>query len=149
MEEQFTSFENKAMHSPSLKHHFKTVNTVEKILNTVHEMFHDRGYTILQKTKWSKNNLQFDDLKIVAQKPSQVLDPPPLVHVYFVPDPKVPVKKMREYIANMTECKVNHAIIVYAQQITPSAKDEIPPNLEIETFKASELFENVTNNLTT
>ena len=172
-----------------LKQQYYTIKTVDKICNTVQEMFKDRGYMIIPKSKWPERINQLEDLKIVAQVGSVQhttsgskldhtpiekeknlpqfpeiddkraeteigsLNQPPqktgilfssLVHVYFAIDPKVPVKKMRDYIQHMTDSKVNHAIIVYAHQITPSAKSEIPPNLVIETFKANELFENIT-----
>jgi len=113
--------------------------TIEKILNTVHEMFTDRGYTILSKPQWHKKIQQIEDLKCIAQKIDDK------VFVFFASDPKVPVKKMREYIQIMDENKIAHAVIVFAHQITPSAKSEIDPNRhDIEMFQAKELFENRT-----
>ena len=64
--------------------------------------------------------------------------------VYFATDIKVPVRKMREYIQHMEDHKVNHAIVVYAQQITPGAKAELSQKYDIETFQAVELYENRT-----
>ena len=176
-----------------LKNQFYTVKTMEKILNTVNEMFKDRGYMIIPEQKWPEKIQKIDDLKLIAQTkcfhdsmsnttvPSVHIPPSPsnsssnpsslahtteeinpvlsvpsghppmktgillssLVYVYFTTEPKVSIKKMREYIQHMTSSKINHAIIVYAQQITPSAKQLIPSNLEVETFQAEELFENI------
>jgi DNA-directed RNA polymerase subunit H (RpoH/RPB5) len=205
MEAKESNHEEDACPVLPLKQQCYTIKTIDKIINTVREMFEDRGYMISPKSKWPERVNQMEDLKIVAQVGQQnkqqesnltpIISLPKLsntqkiddidkehdkeqhnnnininmvennlddnvkignihqktgilfsslVYVYFAIDPKVPVKKMREYIQHMIESKVNHAIIVYAQQITPSAKNEIPPNLDIETFKANELFENVT-----
>jgi DNA-directed RNA polymerase subunit H (RpoH/RPB5) len=54
---------------------------------------------------------------------------------------------MREYIQHMEDHQVTHAIIIYAQQITPSAKNLIIPPLDIETFTAKELSVNPVKHL--
>jgi DNA-directed RNA polymerase I, II, and III subunit RPABC1 len=112
--------------------------TLEKVLNTVHEMFTDRGYTLSPRAEWSKKNQQMEDLKAIANTDAD------RVFVYFATEVKVPVKKMREYVAHMEENKINHAVIVYAHQLTPGAKTELSQKYDIETFQAKELFENPT-----
>lgn len=116
-----------------------SLKIIEKILKTVHEIFTDRGYTIIDPKQWHKKIQQIEDLKCMAQKTNDQ------VFVFFASDPKVPVKKMREYLQIMDENKITHAMIVFAQQITPSAKSEIDHvKYDIEMFQARELYENRT-----
>lgn len=123
--------------TPTAKPQISPFKTFEKILNTVHEMFSDRGYALVPKTEWSKKNTQLEDLRVIGKSAAG------LVFVYFATDIKVPVKKIREYIQHMEENKVNHAVIVHAHQITPGAKSELTQK-KIETFQSKELFENIT-----
>lgn len=111
---------------------------IDRILQTVHEMFTDRSYKIIPKTQWNKKNQQFEDLKVVAKTEYGN------VFCFFATDPKVSVKKIREYIIHMDEQKTTHAVIVYGQQITPGAKAEISSDYDFEMFQAKELFENKT-----
>jgi DNA-directed RNA polymerase subunit H (RpoH/RPB5) len=124
--------------TPTAKPHISPFKTFEKIISTVNEMFIDRGYVLIPKTEWSKKNSQIEDLRVIGKSPKTGT-----VFVYFATDIKVHVKKIREYIQHMEENKVNHAVIVYAHQITPGAKSELTQK-KIETFQSKELFENIT-----
>ena len=118
-----------------------SITTIDRILNTVHTMLTDRGYTITPKSKWKLGVSDVTDLKAVGECKSTQ----DTVFVYFVTsDPKVQVKTIREYKTHMDEHKVRHSIIVYASQITSSSNSEITSDYDIETFKAKELFENPT-----
>jgi DNA-directed RNA polymerase I, II, and III subunit RPABC1 len=115
-----------------------TLKTFDKIMTTVHEMFIDRGYDIVQKQSWSKKFTQFEDLKVVAKIDANIL-----IFTFFATDVKVPVRKIREYVQFMKENQVTHAVIVHAHQITPGAKSELN-QYNIQTFQAKELFHNIT-----
>jgi DNA-directed RNA polymerase subunit H (RpoH/RPB5) len=124
--------------SPSTTSSFRIT---DRILQTVHEMFADRKYKVIPKMQWSRKNQQFEDLKVVAKTPhGQVL-------VFFATDPKVSVKKIREYISHMDEQKITHAILIYGHLITPGAKAGISVQYDFEMFQAKELFENKTRHL--
>jgi DNA-directed RNA polymerase subunit H (RpoH/RPB5) len=118
---------------PSQSFSFKTI---ENCHNNAIVMLTDRGYTIVPKSNWSHELRSFKDLKIVAHSHSDKL------FVYFATDSKVLVRKMKDYIEHMKANVIQHAIIVYSSQITPSAKGGIPPEFDIELFEASELFFN-------
>lgn len=114
--------------------------TIEKVNQTMCEMFSDRKYTLLPKPIWNKKDQQFEDLKMIATK-SHKTD---YVYVFFATDPKVSVKKMREYLLHMHEQNVTHGIVVYGHQITPGARGVIENGYDVEFFQAKELFENKT-----
>jgi len=112
---------------------------LDRILTTVHEMLIDRGYTIEHPSTLTEQ-FAMEDLKTVAHC-KKYND---RVFVYFATDIKVPVKKIREYVVHMESNQIRHAIIVYAQQVTPGAKTELNQKFDIELFRARELFENPT-----
>jgi len=113
--------------------------TLDSILNTIHEMFTDRGYKIIPRSQWNKKNQQFEDLKAIANMQDGTI-----VFVFFDTEPKVLVKKIREYVAHMEEQKITNAVLVYGTQITSGAKSGIPENYKFETFQATELYKNRT-----
>jgi DNA-directed RNA polymerase subunit H (RpoH/RPB5) len=124
---------------------------VEAVLQTVKEMMTDRGYRTLKPT--SEFGRDFDDLRLIAtnkhnhesdELSALIQAPEDIICIYFATDPKVSVKKIREYIAHLAEHKVSHAIVVYGHQITPGAKAEIPLELDFEMFQAIELHRNRT-----
>lgn len=115
-----------------------SIRTIDRVTQTVHEMFIDRGYKIVDRSSWSKEFQQCADLRVVASNPHEI------VFIYFATDVKVSVQKVRLYLTHMEENKVSHAMIVCAHQITPGAKQELSKRFDIETFQARELFENKT-----
>ena len=118
----------------------------KKILQTINEMLTERGYDINLNQNQNNNNNDDENCQEPDFKCMATMGNSDVIYVYFASDLKVPVKRMREYIQHLKECKVTHAIIVYAQQITPGAKAEIDKHtdLDIETFTARELSQNPT-----
>lgn len=116
-----------------------SIRTIDSILKTLGEMFEDRNYKIIPKAAWTKSNQQFKDLRMIGY---DSLNPSHKIFVFFATDPKVPVKKIREYITHMDEQKTNHAIVVYANQLTSGAKTEISTDYDFEMFQDIELMKN-------
>ena len=116
-----------------------TFKTLDKVLQTVRDMFQDRGYQWVEKSHWPADLPPLDDLKAIGRDAQNQA-----VWVYFATEMKVPVKRIREYIQHMDSQQVTHAIIVHAFQITPGAKAELSQKHVIETFQAQELYENRT-----
>ena len=122
------------------------------IVGTLKQMMEDRGYTIDADLAVSASPARAD-LALSATPISAIPPIPPSstprskVFVYLCRESKVSVKKMREYIDHMQKEKVSHCVIVYADQVTTSAKNENPHNFDIETFRSVELLHNPTRHV--
>lgn len=114
------------------------IDIIKQILTTVHTMINDRGYTTILKKNWSEENKTMKDLKVIGYQ-EKTND---TVYIYFATETKVHIEKMREYILHMRKNNIQHSIIIYAKQITPSAKNIIPQDYDIEAFSAKSLIVN-------
>lgn len=125
----------------SIKPNISPFETTQKILTTLKEMLQDRCYKPINPNDFNTCASSNEDLKYVAVKKCGSL-----IFVYFATDVKIPIKKAREYIEHMKAWSVNHAIIVYASQITPNANAAFlnKKTADFELFKAIELYQNIT-----
>lgn len=103
------------------------------------EMLTQRGYIILDE----------NENQVLAEKPDGTN-----MCVFISQIPKLNTEKCQEYINIMNQMEINHAIIIYVDSITASAKkiiENLPPismegdfGLHVELFCRSELQFNIT-----
>lgn len=105
-------------------------NPVQK---TIEEMFEQRGYTDIETDEKCISGLDENGNKVVA---------------YLEIIPKLNNERIEEIISNMTEQKINHALIVYTGTPTPAVKTALSKignlNLVIELFESLDLQFNCT-----
>lgn len=115
------------------------------VLRTVYEMLSDRGYTPRAGYEWINDPKQLC-ARIVGkdlvywgdrEKPSDS------VMVFFAYEPKLKINKARQFLEVLQTNNIDHAILVYANQITPPAKaafSNVVNNLEF--FSVIDLYVN-------
>ncbi|CAD7945246.1 unnamed protein product [Amoebophrya sp. A25] len=129
-----------------------------RIRKTTSEMLEDRGYMVSLDFK-NETRAQFEEAYTKAQQEGMgrerfvILcchknDPEQKILVYF-PDEnkKVGVKPIRVLAEKMHDNKIDHAILVVRQSLTPFAKSAIGETLSkmrIEVFHENELVVNIT-----
>ena len=78
-------------------------------------------------------------------------DPDNHIFVFFPKEPKVGVKKIKEYAEKMKEANVSNAIIIVPTALTAFAKsalqDVFAPKFLIEQFQEQELLVNITEHV--
>lgn len=104
-------------------------------IQTLKEMLFDRGYTLINEGK---------DYELVAEKYG---DSSKRILCFFSQEDKLKIQEAKEKIFIMNREDVRRCIIVYNQDITPSAKKafETIQEYQIELFSISELQFNITN----
>lgn len=135
------------------------VTKMWRIRRTVCQMLIDRGYVVAHNFK-NETRSDFEELwkkacdegagreRFVILCPHK--DNPEKKILVFFPDEnkRVGVKPIRVLAEKMTENKINHAILVVRQQLTPFAKSaigETMAKMRIEVFHENELVINITN----
>lgn len=112
-------------------------------LRTVHDMLYDRGYKPRKEYEWIDDQkkmvqrVQNKDMVLWADRKA----PDDSLMVFFAVEPKLKVQKVRAFLATLDESKITHAILVYAKQVTPKAKEELRA-YNVEMFTAAELYKN-------
>lgn len=97
------------------------------------EMLEQRGYDVVLKDK--------EDLSIQAIKPDG-----DKMMVIFNSLPKFDSKSMKEVISIMSECGVNHSLVIYEDDITAATKNSLSQTNEmrVELFSEEDLQYNIT-----
>ncbi|KAI8111673.1 hypothetical protein M9435_004172 [Picochlorum sp. BPE23] len=129
-----------------------------RVRKTCLEMLQDRGYVITsEENSTAENKDSFkvkygeeprrDDLTIFVSKRD---DPTDHIFVFFIEEPKVGVKSIKNVAEKMRSDGVSRSIIVIQEKITPFARQsltEMQPKYMIEVFKESELLVNITKHI--
>ena len=138
-----------------------------RVRRTVLELLQDRGYAISEEvletskhfeefTKKYGDNEQIkrEDLGLTVTKASlsESDSDQNAIMVFFIEEPKVGVKSIKEVATQMRGegNNINRSIIVIQDKITPFAKQslsEMQPKIQIEVFKESELLVNITKHI--
>ena len=107
------------------------MNQFEQVKTTYNEMLTDRGFSLSGLLNEEHQLYDNDDKQIVIFKND--LD-------------KLNIDYIKEYIKILSDNKLKHAIIIYKNEITPSAKKVIQNLFQftIEMFKVDELMFNLT-----
>ena len=107
------------------------MNQFQKAMSTCNEMLNDRGY----------NEIDFieDQYKIYDKNGDKIV-------VILSQSEKLNIDYMKEYIKLLSENEQKHCIIIYNNNITPSAKKVVANLFQfiIELFTINELQYNVT-----
>lgn len=116
-----------------------------RVRQTVLQLCHDRGYLITQdeldesyEAFRSKGMPSRSDMTILCAHHNNMDDK---MFVFFPEEPKVGIKTVQTYLLEMEEKKVNRAIIIVRQGLTPSAKQAIKNVME--DFLESEMLINI------
>lgn len=130
-----------------------------RVHKTVHQLVHDRGYVVSQaeldlsladfcSTFGGGNSISDRSvLNFIVQGKE---DPSEQLFVFFPEDISVGVKPIRGYLEKMNEQNVHNAIIIYRQNMTPSASKvltSMAPKYILEQFSESELIVNITEHV--
>ena len=107
------------------------MNQFEQVKTTYNEMLTDRGFSFSGLLNEEHQQYDNEDKQIVIFKND--LD-------------KLNIDYIKEYIKILSDNKLKHAIIIYKNEITPSAKKVIQNLFQftIEMFKVDELMFNLT-----
>ena len=107
------------------------MNQFEQVKTTYNEMLTDRGFSLSGFLNEEHQLYDNDDKQIVIFKND--LD-------------KLNIDYIKEYIKILSDNKLKHALIIYKNEITPSAKKVIQNLFQftIEMFKVDELMFNLT-----
>eukprot|EP00743_Colponemidia_sp_Colp-15_P001986 GILK01002159.1.p1 GENE.GILK01002159.1~~GILK01002159.1.p1 ORF type:complete len:225 (+),score=34.54 GILK01002159.1:69-677(+) len=129
------------------------VSRLFRIRKTILQMLAARHYIVSQsmldvtldafREKYNENPTR-ESLMILVEKKD---DPTDQMFVFFPEDAKVGVKPIRRYCEKMEEHRVQRAIIVVQQGMTPVAKQalaEMAPKFILEHFQESEVLVNIT-----
>lgn len=103
----------------------------DRCMETITEMLNARGYEVLET----------DTDKMLFENESEHK-----ILVVFVEDPKLNINTVKDLVAILEQNELDHAIIVYNDTITSSAKKIIESidDKTIETFMRTELQYNIT-----
>lgn len=105
---------------------------LQKINNTIFEMFEDRKYIITE--------FNYDNIFHLAKKHNGEN-----IHTHILEETKIGIKLIKDIIDQAYKDKVNHIIIVCPVDITSFAKQHINTNdIKIEIFFYNELYFNIT-----
>jgi len=130
-----------------------------RIFRTVHQMVNDRGYAVAQ----DELDLSLEDFRNqyctgggvdrsglafhVRPSPSTKYTHLKPLYLEFASEPSVGIKTMRDFCAKMVELNIEHGILVYQTNMTPSANKIVTTfanKMTIETFNESDLLVNIT-----
>jgi DNA-directed RNA polymerase I, II, and III subunit RPABC1 len=129
-----------------------------KVRKTCFQMLNDRGYRIGEqdleqtledfKEKYANGGDDEVDKDAIVIYATDKTDPNKQIFVFFPKEPKVGVKKIKEYAEKMKEAEVSNAILVVPTALTAFAKsalqDVFAPKFLIEQFQEQELLVNIT-----
>jgi DNA-directed RNA polymerase I, II, and III subunit RPABC1 len=108
-------------------------NMIKNAYITLKEIIHQREYKINEE-----DESEFNIIAEHKEKEDKLI-------VYFFKESKFNIGQLKFYISDMNDRKLKHCIIVYADQITSSAKKGIENlEFEVELFSLKELQYNIT-----
>ena len=133
------------------------VTRLYKVRRTCNQMLRDRGYIVSEqdveqsidefKEKFNVMDDEVDKEKLTIYAQDKT-DPDKQIFVFFPKEPKVGVKKIKEYAEKMKEAEVSNTILVVPTALTAFAKsalqDVFAPKFMIEQFQEQELLVNIT-----
>lgn len=129
-----------------------------RIRKTVLNLCHDRGYLIAQE-ELDQTIEEFRDEFVVKRgldRPARSDltvqcthndNPTDMMYVFFPDEAKIGIKHIQGYVAKMEADKVQRAIVIVRQGLTPSARQamkEVGPTYIMEEFLESEMLINIT-----
>ncbi|KAL1915542.1 uncharacterized protein VTP21DRAFT_6666 [Calcarisporiella thermophila] len=127
-----------------------------RVYRTIHQLVHDRGYLVSQseldmdldsfKMQFARNGeVDRDSLTFLVQKKDDPVKNQLLV--FFPKDKSVGVRPIRKYIERMLSQNIPKGIIIYQQNLTPSATramNTLGSKYDLESFAEAELLVNIT-----